>query len=65
MEVFANEPAVQEKTTERGVWYQLKNYQNSGQGSLAVSRHQSFQPVWFGEDKTLQGESGKCVPHGD
>lgn len=64
MEVFANQPAVQEKTTERGM-VPIEKPSEFSPRILAVSRHQSFQTVWFGEDKTLQGESGKCVPHGD
>lgn len=31
----------------------------------SLSSHQSFQTVWFEEDKMLQGESWKCIPHGD
>jgi hypothetical protein len=46
MEVFANQLAVQEKTTEKGM-VPIGKRSEFWPRILAVSRHQTFQTIWF------------------
>lgn len=46
MEVFENQPAVQEKTTEKGM-VPIEKLSESWPRILAVSRHQTVQTIWF------------------